>query len=87
MPIDSNYVAVTVAPAALPSHDAHAVIVQATRANTDTIRVGGSTRPSIELTAGQSCTLSGLDNMNEIWAVAESGTQHVNYCWMRFRRR
>ena len=87
MPIDSNYMGVVVAPAALPSHDAHAVTVQAASTNTDTIRVGGATQPSIELTAGQSCTLSGIDNTNEVYVEAASGNQNINYCWMRFRRR
>ena len=69
---------VTTTAAALPAQVGTEVSLQADLSNTANIKVGNATSQHTVLQAGQSITLS-LANLNEISAIAVSGSQLLNW--------
>ncbi len=78
---------VAAAVVAMPTVECHAVILQPDVDNAGTVTIGGPAIQTITLTAGQSMTISAIDNLNEIWAYGSVAGQILNYIGMQYRRR
>ncbi len=73
--------------AALPAVECHAVILQADIDNNARVIIGGPAIQTITLTAGQSMTISAIDNLNELWAYGSVAGEVLNWIGMQYRRR